>query len=155
MVYFRIRTDGYTSGWMSDVGRTLFREESRRLFQELGWTFRVGGNGAADTVTKDEALRLTVLNHTDGTVDKATLRFKDILGIKQIPGNPHFKDGLVPIFGLTGTKQNGMPTNSPPWTAKPCGRPPANTWMCSGSGRKSVCMTVPRWPMSALRCGAR
>jgi len=32
----------------------LFREESRRLFQELGWTLRAGWNGAADTVTKDQ-----------------------------------------------------------------------------------------------------
>lgn len=52
-VYFRIRTDGYASGWSSDADKSLFREESRRLFQELGWTLRAGWNGAADTVTKD------------------------------------------------------------------------------------------------------
>ena len=36
-VYFRIRTDCYSSGWTSDADRTAFKEESRRLFQELGW----------------------------------------------------------------------------------------------------------------------
>ncbi len=34
-----------------------------------------------------EALRLTVLNHTGGVVDKATLRFGDIMGIKKIPSH--------------------------------------------------------------------
>lgn len=53
MVYFRIRTDGYASGWANETAKTLFREESRRLFQELGWSIQTGRNGASDTVTKD------------------------------------------------------------------------------------------------------
>lgn len=74
MVYFRIRTDGYASGWMSDADRTLFREESRRLFQELGWTLRTGGNGAADTVTKD---RQDLYLHPDsfsGVMDESNIQ---------------------------------------------------------------------------------
>ena len=54
MVYFRIHTDGYASGWASDTAKALFREESRRLFQESGWTLHAGGNGSSDTVTKDQ-----------------------------------------------------------------------------------------------------
>ena len=41
-VYFRIRTDCYSSGWTSDADRTAFEKESRRLFQELGWTATLG-----------------------------------------------------------------------------------------------------------------
>lgn len=52
-VYFRIHADGYASGWSSDTARALFREESRRLFQKLGWTLHAGGNGSSDTVTMD------------------------------------------------------------------------------------------------------
>ena len=50
-VYFRIRTDCYSSGWTSDADRAAFKEESRRLFQELGWTATLGYNGGCDTVT--------------------------------------------------------------------------------------------------------
>lgn len=53
MVYFRIRTEGYASGWSSDTAKAAFREESRRLFQESGWTLQAGRDGTADTVTKD------------------------------------------------------------------------------------------------------
>ena len=52
-VYFRIRTEGYVSGWSSDADRSSFKEESRRLFQELGWTIKLGHNGGCDVVTKD------------------------------------------------------------------------------------------------------
>lgn len=45
-----------------------------------------------------EALRLTVLNRTDGAVDKATLRFKDTMGVKKIPGHPYFGSGLAPYI---------------------------------------------------------
>ena len=50
-VYFRIRTECYSSGWSSDADRAAFKEESRRLFQELGWTATLGYNGGCDTVT--------------------------------------------------------------------------------------------------------
>ena len=52
-VYFRIRTDCYSSGWTSDADRAAFKEESRRLFQELGWAVALGCNGGCDTVAKD------------------------------------------------------------------------------------------------------
>ncbi len=52
-VYFRIRTEGYASGWESETAKALFREESRRLFQELGWNLQTGRNCSSDMVTKD------------------------------------------------------------------------------------------------------
>ena len=54
MVYLRIRSDGYNPGWASDADRAAFKEESRRLFQELGWTLHAGCNGVCDTVTMGE-----------------------------------------------------------------------------------------------------
>ncbi len=53
-VYFRIRTDCYSSGWTSDADRTAFKEESRRLFQELGWAVTFGHNGSCDTAAKEQ-----------------------------------------------------------------------------------------------------
>ena len=42
MVYLRIRSNGYNVGWTSDTGQTAFKEESRRIFQELGcWSLAV------------------------------------------------------------------------------------------------------------------
>lgn len=52
-VYFRIRTNCYNSGWSSDADRAVFKEESRRLFQDLGWAVTLGSNGSCDTVAKD------------------------------------------------------------------------------------------------------
>ena len=94
----------------------FFEQELRKLFGDgkiiqspafVGRTClgRLGGDlrARAEFVTMGyadhyEALRLTVLNRTDGAVDKTTLRFKDILGIKQVPGNPNFKSGLAPYI---------------------------------------------------------
>ena len=58
MVYLRIRCSCYNSGygkdsgWASDADQTAFKEESRRIFQELGWTLKPGSNGVCDTVEK-------------------------------------------------------------------------------------------------------
>ena len=51
MVYLRIRSGGYNSGWANDADQEAFKEESRRIFQELGWTLHAGNNGICDTVT--------------------------------------------------------------------------------------------------------
>lgn len=73
-VYFRIRTDCYNSGWSSDAGRAAFEEESRQLFQALGWTAALGCNGGCDTVTKD---RQDLYLHSDsfsGVIDEANIQ---------------------------------------------------------------------------------
>lgn len=42
----------YDSYWPDEDAKSLFREESRGLFQKAGWELRPGRNGACDTVTK-------------------------------------------------------------------------------------------------------
>ena len=42
-----------------------------------------------------DILRLTVLNRTDGEVDKLLLHFRDVLGRKSV-SNPNFRDGITP-----------------------------------------------------------
>jgi len=45
-----------------------------------------------------DALRLTVMNRTEGDVDKIVLRMRDVIGIKPVPGNPYFKNGVSPYI---------------------------------------------------------
>ena len=58
MVYLRIRCNCYNSGygknsgWASDADQAAFKEESRQIFQELGWKLKPGRNGVSDTVIK-------------------------------------------------------------------------------------------------------
>lgn len=51
MVYLRINSRGYSSGWVSDTERDAFKSESRRIFQNMGWTLHEGTNGTSDTDT--------------------------------------------------------------------------------------------------------
>ena len=53
MVYLRIQCRRYDPAGTGDTDLTAFKVESRRLFQELGWTVHEGENGVCDTVTKD------------------------------------------------------------------------------------------------------
>ena len=53
MVYLRTRTNGYASGWSSEVDKAAFDQECRRLFPQRGWTLHMGRSGVCDTVTKD------------------------------------------------------------------------------------------------------
>ena len=74
MVYLRIRSSGYNFGWTSDAERAAFKEESRRLFQELGWTLHAGGSGVCDTVTKGhQDLYLHPLSFS-GVLDEANIQ---------------------------------------------------------------------------------
>jgi hypothetical protein len=43
-----------------------------------------------------EGIEATVLNRTEGKIDSTVFRFLDILGKKAVPGNPNFRDGIVP-----------------------------------------------------------
>ena len=52
MIYLRINSRGYSSGWVSAAERDAFKSESRRLFQDMGWTLREGRSGTCDTVTQ-------------------------------------------------------------------------------------------------------
>ena len=74
MVYLRIRSSGYSFGWTSDTEQAAFKEESRRIFQELGWTLTPGSNGVCDTVTKGhQDLYLHPLSFS-GVMDEANIQ---------------------------------------------------------------------------------
>ena len=74
MVYLRIRSGGYNFGWASDTDQAAFKEESRRLFQELGWTLHAGHNSVCDTVTKgNQDLYLHPLSFS-GVLDEANIQ---------------------------------------------------------------------------------
>lgn len=53
MVYLRVRCNGYDHIASGGTDLTAFKAESRRLFQEMGWTVHEGRGGVCDTVTKD------------------------------------------------------------------------------------------------------
>ena len=53
MTYLRIQCCGYDPRVSGDSDLAAFKSESRRLFQELGWTVHEGDNGVCDTATKD------------------------------------------------------------------------------------------------------
>ena len=74
MVYLRIRSSGYNFGWTSDTEQAAFKEASRRIFQELGWTLHAGDNGVCDTVTKGhQDLCLHPLSFS-GVLDEANIQ---------------------------------------------------------------------------------
>lgn len=56
--YFRIRAEGYVvdpacgTSWASESAENAFIAESRRLFQDAGWTLTMGYSGICDTITK-------------------------------------------------------------------------------------------------------
>ena len=45
-----------------------------------------------------DALKLAVLNRTEGQIDAIILRLKDLLGKKPVPGNPNFPNGVSPYI---------------------------------------------------------
>ena len=92
---------------------TAYEKELRKLFEnsdlmdhpqysgrvcvgELGKDLRVRAEFFSTCVANQyDAIRLTVLNRTEGVVDRTMLRFKDIWGKKPVPGNPYFRDGVL------------------------------------------------------------
>lgn len=94
----------------------FFEQELRRLFGDgeiiqdpkfvgrvclgdLGGELRVRAEfittGYADHY---EALRLVVLKRTEGEIDRLVLRMKDVIGVKQVPSNPNFPEGVSPYI---------------------------------------------------------
>ena len=43
-----------------------------------------------------EAIRIKIINRHEGEIDVQTIKFKDIWGMKAIPNNPNFSDGILP-----------------------------------------------------------
>ena len=75
------------------------RFAGRACFGTLGKDLRVRvqfvTSGHADHY---DAMSVSVLNRTDGVVDKLRIRLKDVLGIKPVPGNPNFRNGVSPYI---------------------------------------------------------
>lgn len=69
----------------------------RSCFGTLGKDLRVRvrfiTSGHADHY---DSLKITVLNRTDGPVDTLVLKLKDLMGMKPVPGNPNFRNGVAP-----------------------------------------------------------
>ncbi len=69
----------------------------RTCFGTLGKDLRVRAQFVSTRVSSEyDALKLTILNRTDGPVDSLTLKMEDLLGMKPVPNNPNFRDGVIP-----------------------------------------------------------
>ncbi len=73
MTYLRVNSCGYASGWQSDVDKAAFREESRKLFQELGWTLHIGESGVCDTVAKGQQELYLHPTSFSGVLDESSI----------------------------------------------------------------------------------
>ena len=99
--------------YMEETHMTTFENELRKLFAhdavfdstrfvgrtcygKLSDSLRVRAEfvtlGHAD---KYEALKISLINRTEGVIDSTILRFKEILGKKQVD-NPNFREGVDP-----------------------------------------------------------
>ena len=69
----------------------------RACFGSLGKDLRVRAEFVSTHISGEyDALKLTVLNRTDGPVNTQVLKLKDLLGKKPVPGNPNFRSGVAP-----------------------------------------------------------
>ena len=69
----------------------------RACFGTLGSDLRVRAQFITTRIADEyDALKLTVLNRTDGPVDTLVLNLKDLLGMKPVPRNPNFPRGVAP-----------------------------------------------------------
>ena len=69
----------------------------RACFGSLGKDLRVRAQFITTNISNHyDALKLTVLNRTDGPVDTLVLKLKDLLGMKPVSGNPNFRSGVAP-----------------------------------------------------------
>lgn len=50
------------------------------------------------------ALRLELINRTEGEIDAVVIRLNEIWGKKDVPGNPNFRNGVFPHLWLNGDK---------------------------------------------------
>lgn len=93
---------------------TVYEQELRKLFEhsdlvdrpqfsgrvcvgDLGKDLRVRAEFLSTHISSQyDAIRLTVLNRTEGVADRTLLRFQDVWGKKQVPNNPNFRSGVIP-----------------------------------------------------------
>lgn len=73
MVYLRIQCCGHDPQSPSSLDVAAFKNETRRLFQELGWTVHEGRDGVCDTVTKDRQDLYLHPQSFSGVLDEANI----------------------------------------------------------------------------------
>lgn len=80
--------------------QSLLEEPSfvgRSCYGYLGKDLRVRAEFASPHIVDHyDALKISILNRTNGLVDTASLRLKDVLGTKPVPNNPNFPKGIDP-----------------------------------------------------------
>lgn len=94
----------------------FFEQELRKLFGDgtiiesphfvgraclgtLGGDLRVRAQFITGMIANQyDALKIVVLNRTDGPVDTMVVKLKDLWGIRTVPGNPNFPNGVSPHF---------------------------------------------------------
>ena len=100
----------------------FFEGELRKLFEdgEIIQSPRFTGQACLGTLGKSlrvraqfvttgiadhyDALRIKVLNLTDGPVDTMTFKLHDVWGKKPVPNNPNFRNGISPHIWVDGGK---------------------------------------------------
>lgn len=77
----------------------------RACFGDIGQDLRVKIEFATHgTIDHYSSLQATVINRKDGVVDRLKIHFRDILGMKRVPGNPNFPHGVSPHIWVNGDK---------------------------------------------------
>lgn len=84
----KILIQSKTSGLVSYVGRSAYIQLDPELRVKLDFL-------SLNISNQYNALKLTVLNRTEGAVDMNIIRFGDLLGKKKV-SNPNFSDGVLP-----------------------------------------------------------
>ncbi len=84
----KILTQCKTNGPVSFAGRSAYIRLDPELRARLEFI-------SLNIANQYNALKLTVLNRTEGAVDVNILRFGDLLGKKKV-SNPNFSDGVLP-----------------------------------------------------------
>ena len=84
----KILTQCKTNGPVSFAGRSAYIQLDPELRARLEFI-------SLNIANQYNALKLTVLNRTEGAVDVNILRFGDLLGKKKV-SNPNFSDGVLP-----------------------------------------------------------
>lgn len=86
----------------SELRKIIGQDSANAVFVGLACYVRLSDTNRAKiqfttcgTADHYEALQLTILNRNDGQVDTLRLRFRDVLGKKQV-SNPNFRDGVYP-----------------------------------------------------------
>ena len=147
---------------------TVYESELRKLFEnsdlmdrprfsgrvcvgELGKDLRVRAEFLSTCVANQyDAIRLTVLNRTEGVVDRTMLRFKDVWGKKPVPGNPNFRDGVLAHLWMW----TGMPIIPRPRITTRSASPLGSTCPCFGRGHRNGSRPAASWYSSVRRCEA-